>query len=265
MKKLLLSLSLLVFCCLPSLGWGRLGHATIAEIAERHLTPAARANIERYTHGTPLATYASWMDEVVNTPPYKETLAGWHASIVTPDCRSPLYLRRLRRNCKDTVSGLDMMREMLRDYREMPDSMVLEAIKCIVHMVGDFHCPAHVRYTDEHNELKYPVTFFGKETTLHAVWDTGLIQKYSGLVYTDYKEYADRLDTWSRREQRRVSKGWAREWFEDCARDVRPYIRTVPEGAELGQEFVDGHIALAELELRKAAYQLAKALNTIFG
>ena len=75
MKKLLLSLSLLVFCCLPSLGWGRLGHATIAEIAERHLTPAARANIERYTHGTPLAAYSSWMDEVVNTPPYKETLA----------------------------------------------------------------------------------------------------------------------------------------------------------------------------------------------
>ena len=100
---------------------------------------------------------------------------------------------------------------------------------------------------------------------LHHVWDTGLIQRASGLTYPDYKEFADRLDTWTRRQQRRVARGWAREWFEDCARDVRPYIRTIPEGAELGQEFVDKHIALAELELRKAAYQLAKALNTIFG
>ena len=265
MKKLLLVLSLLSLCAVSALGWGRLGHATVAEIAERHLTPTARANIEKYTHGTPLAEYASWMDEVVATPPFKETLAGWHASICTPDCRSPLYVRRLRRNCKDSVSGLDMFREMLKDYREMPDSMVLESIKCIVHMVGDFHCPAHVRFTDEVNELKYPVTFFGEEKLLHAVWDTGLIQKHSGLVYTDYKEYADRLDTWNRRQIRKATRGWAREWFEDCAVDVRPYIRTIPEGAVLGQEFVDAHIALAELELRKAAYQLAKALNTIFG
>ena len=265
MKKLLLLFSLLTFCAFQAQGWGRLGHATIAEIAQRHLTPAARANIEKYTHGTPLAEYASWMDEVVATPPYKESLAGWHASICTPDCRSPLYIRRLRRGCKDTVSGLDMMREMLKDYREMPDSMVLEAIMCIVHMVGDFHCPAHVRFTDEVNELKYPVVFFGKEVLLHHVWDTGLIQRASGLTYPDYKEFADRLDTWTRRQQRRVARGWAREWFEDCARDVRPYIRTIPEGAELGQEFVDKHIALAVLELRKAAYQLAKALNTIFG
>ena len=112
---------------------------------------------------------------------------------------------------------------------------------------------------------KYPVIFFGEEKLLHAVWDTGLIQKHSGLVYTDYKEYADRLDTWNRRQIRKATRGWAREWFEDCAVDVRPYIRTIPEGAVLGQEFVDAHIALAELELRKAAYQLAKALNTIFG
>ena len=64
MKKLLLLFSLLTFCAFQAQGWGRLGHATIAEIAQRHLTPAARANIEKYTHGTPLAEYASWMDEV---------------------------------------------------------------------------------------------------------------------------------------------------------------------------------------------------------
>ena len=74
------------------------------------------------------------------------------------------------------------MREMLKDYREMPDSMVLESIKCIIHMIGDFHCPAHIRYTDGGVPTDCPVTFLGKATTLHGVWDTGMIQKASGLT-----------------------------------------------------------------------------------
>ena len=37
-----------------AMAWGSLGHRTIAEIAERNLTPEAKANIERYTKGTPL-------------------------------------------------------------------------------------------------------------------------------------------------------------------------------------------------------------------
>ena len=49
-----------------------------------------------------------------------------------------------------------------------------------------------------------------------------------------------------------------------AAADVRPTIRTIPEGADLGDDSVKANTELAELEIRKAAYQLAKALNTIF-
>ena len=51
-----------------ALGWGRIGHRTIAEIAERNLTPKAKANIERYTKGTPLWEYSLWVDEMRNHP-----------------------------------------------------------------------------------------------------------------------------------------------------------------------------------------------------
>lgn len=265
MKRLLLSAVLLAAAVSSSFGWGRLGHATIAEIAERHLTPTARANIEYYTKGQPLATWASWMDEVAGTEPYKQEFAGWHASICAPDCHSPLYVRKEARNCRDGVTAMEWFREYLREYRELPDSVVLQAIKCITHIVGDFHCPAHVRFTDELNELKYNVTFFGTEGTLHAVWDTRLIQHVSGLQWKDYPAYADSLDTWDAAAIDAATVGWAREWFEDCARDVRPTIKKVPKGSVLEQEFADKYYPLAELELRKAGYQLAKALNTIFG
>lgn len=155
------------------------------------------------------------------------------------------------------------MTTALKNYRELDDSVVLTYIKCIVHIVADYHCPAHVRYTDAHNEGKFDVTFFGKPTTLHRVWDSGVIAR----SHPDwkYQDYADHLDNASKREIRRMTKGSYREWFEDGARDVRPSIGWVEEGDALGEEFMVKAVPLAEQQLRKAGYQLAAALNRIFG
>lgn len=62
-----------------------------------------------------------------------------------------------------------------------------------------------------------------------------------------------------------MTKGSYREWFEDGARDVRPSIGWVEEGDALGEEFMVKAVPLAEQQLRKAGYQLAAALNRIFG
>ena len=80
-----------VLLLLPQIafGWGRLGHRTIAEIAERNLTPKAKANIEKYTGGTPLWKYSLFVDEYRNHPDYKKALEGFHASIADSDCTSP--------------------------------------------------------------------------------------------------------------------------------------------------------------------------------
>lgn len=124
----------------------------------------------------------------------------------------------------------------MKNYRELDDSVVLTYIKCIVHMVADFHCPAHVRYTDAHNEGKFDVTFFGKPKTLHSVWDSGVIARiHPGW---SYERYADYLDNASKREIRRMTEGSYRQWFEDAARDVRPSIDWVAPGDTLGEEFM---------------------------
>lgn len=266
MKRIItLSLALVALIPCKSAAWGRLGHATAAEIAQRHLTATARANIEHYTHGEPLATYGCWMDEMMKIEPFKTEFAGWHASIADQNCNSPIYIRKEHRNCRDGVTVMEFYREYLKDYHEMSDSVVLNAIRCIVHVIGDFHCPEHVRFTDCLNEGKFMVTYLGKEVRFHNFWDSTLLYNASGLKWTEYETYADRLDTWSRRQIRAVSKGWAREWFEDAARDIRPMIHEVKEGDTLPDDYVEKHIGLAEMELRKAGYQIAAALNEIFG
>jgi hypothetical protein len=51
--------------------WGPLGHSVVAELAQRHLSPAAKAEMEHLLaldHTTSLADIASWPDEIRNDP-----------------------------------------------------------------------------------------------------------------------------------------------------------------------------------------------------
>ena len=258
-------LALLLFFASDAFGWGRLGHCTVAEIAERHLTPKAKANIERYTGGTPLSKYAVFMDEVAKTPPYDQALRGWHASIADANCKSTVAVRSEHRKSRDGVTAMEQFAKELRNRDNLSDSTVLCAIKCIIHIVGDFHCPAHVRYTDCNNSGNEKVTFYGKpKTKYHKIWDSGVISHGRKLKAGDHVKYANMLDTYSKKEIKAVQKGWAKEWFEDAARTVRPTIRTVKSGDTLDEEWVQSQLPMGEELLQKAGYRLAKALNTIF-
>ena len=266
MRKILSLLTLAVVLPQMAMAWGYIGHKAIAEIAERNLTPKAKANIERYTKGTPLHEYSLWMDEVVSTPPFNKALAGWHASITDVDCTSPKIVRERYRASRDGVTAMEDFRVQLKDYKSLSDSTVLTAIKCIVHIVADFHCPTHMRYVDLHNEGKYPVEFLGERRDYHSVWDSGIVEAYhKGWCFT---QYADHLDVLPKSVIKKVTKGWAQEWFESSSRTVRPIIYWVINDGKniqkLDNSFVEKSGPLAEMQMQKAGYRLAEALNTIF-
>lgn len=244
-------------------GWGSLGHATVAEIAQRHLTPKAKANIEKYTKGQPLATWGIFLDKVRDEEPYKTAFAGWHAAIATPECKSTPEIREQYRQSRDGVSATTGMRQLLKNYKELDDSVVLVNIKALIHVIGDFHCPAHVRFTDYSNSCKFSITYYGKKTTLHKVWDTSVLtHSHKGMKY---KEYAAYLDTYSKKQIRKVTAGDEQNWFEDAARCIRPICKRVKKGDAVGDDFQKYALPVAETELTKAGYQLAKVLNDIFG
>ncbi len=248
---------------LNAFGWGRLGHYTAAEIAERHLTPEAKRNIERYTNGTPLAEYAIWMDQVAKVQPYKKLLYGWHASIADTKCKSTPEIRKEHRNGRDGVTAMEYFAEELRNREQLSDSVVLAAIKCIVHIIPDFHCPAHVRFTDFKNSGDFKVMFYGKSTKFHKIWDSGVLTR--GRKIKDYKKYADVIDTYTKKQIARATKGDAQDWFERAAQQVRPTIHSVKTGDTLDDKWVQEVLPFGEQLLKESGYRLAKALNTLFG
>ena len=253
---------------LPQAGfcWGKIGHQTVAEIAERNLTAQAKANIERYTGSTPLWQLSLWMDEVrsQNIKPYNTVTAGWHASIADSNMTSPKIVRERYRESNDGVTAIENFTEQLKNYQQLPDSAVLVAIKCMIHTIADFHCPSHLRYVDCENKGGFAVKFYGKQTTMHKVWDTSVVSHYhKGWKHT---EYADHLSTLSESEAEKVTEGWAQQWFEQSAVECRPVIYWVDDLTieSLGDKFMEKAGPLAEQQMQRAGYRLAKALNTIF-
>ncbi len=200
---LLLSLlSLTCAACPSARAWGCEGHQTIAIIAEAHLNPRARAtalkilsaspidsSLPRYCRPRstdPFADASTWADDVRSLRP---DTARWHFIDI------PLGVHRgnLARYCPPAtgcvVSALEAQTRVLKDPRASAQDRA-EALRFVIHFVGDIHQPLHDVTNNDLGGNCVPVEFFGerpRETSaaresfspnLHAIWDVGIIDHF---------------------------------------------------------------------------------------
>jgi hypothetical protein len=241
--------------------WGPLGHSVVADLAQRHLSPSAEAEVERLLapeHTKSLADIASWPDEIRNDPKqdalWKQTRGLHYIDFTSGDCNyTP------PRDCKDgqcVVAGIDHYVQVLGD-KSQPDAARLEALKFVVHFIGDEHQPLHGGSRDDKGGNAYQVQFQGKGTNLHSVWDSGLLKTH-GL---EWKAYADELDARGPVALPApippLDNAYAQWAEESCAisRDI------YPDGHTIDQAYVDKQLPVAELRLRQAGRRLAEVLN----
>lgn len=234
--------------------WGKTGHDAVAYIAECNLLPEVKEKVEKYLKHS-MVYYASWMDEYRAAPEYKHT-TGWHGAPVDENFR---YTDALRREKGDVVSELENAMERLRAYRTLSDSAVAVNLKYIIHMVGDMHCPVHIRYPDL--PMRYHITLNGKEYEYHQVWDTQVLE----LAHNwHYMEWQHQLDRCSPEEKAHIAAGSPRDWFYESAVRCRKIYDMAPANSIQGKDFLNAARPLAESQLLKAGYRLARILNELF-
>ena len=162
MKAKILTLVLLCVALLSvskASAWSPAGHCTIAHIADQNLTPKARKMCNKYL-GHSLAYYASWLDQWRYSHEYHHT-ARWHAVGIKDGKFVP---GQLAGDIADFLAPLTMddhgiarlkqMQAQLKRYRSLPDSTVTVNLKCIIHMVGDMHCPGHVFFAEQKQNMR---------------------------------------------------------------------------------------------------------------
>ena len=243
MKKTLFLLSAALILCFDSaFGWGKMGHDAIAYIAECHLTPKAKKTIEKYI-GTSIVHYASWMDAYRFEPQYAHT-SLWHTAWVDDnDEYDPT-----RKPDGNAIKGIEDTMELLRDYKSLDDSTVVVSIKYLVHLVGDMHCPTHVKYPDVKG---FNIYVDGRKLNYHGVWDSYVLDcnvRWSGM------EFQHILDRCTKREIKAITAGSVRDWFHDCAVYCRQiYVLAQPDqqfkSPDVWEDFLNPALPIAERQI----------------
>ncbi|MEQ1953142.1 S1/P1 nuclease [Mesorhizobium sp. CN2-181] len=169
MKAILLALTLICAVPLQAQAWGRAGHAIVAEIAERHLSPAARAEVDALlaTEGAKsMADVSLWADlikalRIPDQPSHVVRLPLDHSGY------DPAKVCKTGR-C--VVAAIDRYSAVLAD-RSNPTTARVTALKYLIHLVGDLHQPLHASA----DTGARAVALDGSVTRLHDVWDDAII------------------------------------------------------------------------------------------
>ncbi|HEY2113777.1 MAG TPA: S1/P1 nuclease [Candidatus Angelobacter sp.] len=272
MKKIIALLLLAIFIPAQLFAWGPKGHAIVADIASSRLTPAARKNLQLLLGADSLASIASWADTVRKE---RDESYDWHFVDIPKDAAGFSEERDCFRpqdkhkdaltdhhNC--VVDRIEMFQKILGDEKASRADR-LEALKWIVHFVGDLHQPLHA--IDEArggNDIKLAV--FGSpkcgdyDCNLHWAWDS-LLLEHAGLSEEDYVARLNQLIAQKHLENQ--AAGTPVDWADESHLQARHIIEAKP--AAIDEAYYQANIELVNQKLALAGLRLAALLNATLG
>ena len=184
MRKILL-FGLFSVIALNMLAWDAVGHKIIADIAYHNLTRKARNQCDKTLGEKGIIYYSSWADEVRSDSTYNYSSA-WHYQNLAPnltDSDLALLYKNPSMEGEHAFFAIETMKTRLK--RDKNDA---EALKFLVHFVGDVHQPMHTGRAEDRGGNSISVTWFRNPTNLHSVWD-GRIIEAKRMSYSEYSEY----------------------------------------------------------------------------
>jgi hypothetical protein len=220
-RRLLICGALILAVALQGLAYGGEGHKAIAKAAEGCLDANGRAGVQRVLGSINLASVATWPDDLKRAARGKGPLVNnaearkfnhdfpkngsWH--FVNLPLGMPAYADNSPfSDHNDIVHAINGCIRIL-EGQTTPNFSKLQALRFLVHLVGDIHQPLHVGtgyyQFDAHNHvtlIREPNgalgkvndvggndLFFSNSDELHAFWDTGLVTKLAG---NDFQQLA---------------------------------------------------------------------------
>lgn len=255
-----------------------MGHRIIGDLAQLRLGEATRARIGELLEGErepDLGGVAAWADALRQEDPARFRVSSrWHfINAAGGGCAFDE-----RRDCAGgdcIIAAINAQRRILADL-SLPRPQRRDALKFLVHFVGDLHQPLHAGSREDRGGNGFQVSLRrGGEgggggaggsrrgetgTNLHTVWDSHVLAS-SGLTRA---QYVLKLRDVLPREAGPVDESapmlWARE---SCAlvesRGLYPATHVI------GADYLDAHRALAEQRVALAAVRLAALLEEVLG
>ena len=324
-RAILCGAAALVFVSLPAPAhaWGCEGHQVIALLAEKHLTPHALAmaekiladgpvdpNLSRYCKqggSDPLADASTWPDDIRGQRP--ET-APWHYVDI------PLGTKRrdvekycdpkescITRAIREQMTILSSTSGSAGGAAEADPIKKANALRFLIHFVGDLHQPMHAATNNDAGGNCVPVAFF--DTTpqlrnpknesyspnLHAIWDVNILERATPRktveeVAAELNEsFGRKIAAWQRGPANVVAWAWEShqaalktaygklpvpipveppQSVTSCADDNHVSARMLKLDEHLGEPYQNASAPIVRQSLAKAGARLALLLNELW-
>ena len=207
-------LSLAGIVTVPSAyGWGCKGHQTVAFLAEKHLTPEAKQMFQALLTANPIdpqlkrfcgntttdvfADAATWPDDERTKEP---KTAPWHfIDIPLGAAQSQVAASCGAEGC---VTQAITEQVAILKGKTAPAAKRADALRFIIHFVGDLHQPLHATTNSDRGGNCVPVKYLKRDPhasgssyspNLHGIWDTEIVE--FDMQGADPSEFANTLDT----------------------------------------------------------------------
>jgi len=258
MRAILLLLGFLLVLPVPAFAWGPRGHQVVAHVAAMNLTPQARAAVAGLLGGQAeamMALSANWADEIRDARPQT---GSWH--YVNLKIAGDLRYRASRDCPRDACIVAQIARHEAVLRSTAPRAQKIEALKYLLHFIGDIQQPLHAADNDDRGGNRVQMRWRGQRITLHHFWDDEMVSVWG----RDPVAIARAIDSVTPRARKTaLGAGTPVEWAQRSAaiarEDIYPQAGRTPTHSD-AIEF--SHIAREQMA--RAGYALAARLNAIY-
>lgn len=259
----------LILISLTSFAWGPIGHRTVGQIADSRLSPAAASAVAGLLAGQSLADVANWADSLKSGATYPQAI-WYHFEKISDNVSYLDNLKTLpdwQQKKGGVVTAILMANKILRDPTAAPE-LKTDALKFLVHFVGDIHQPFHSGRPEDNGGVKIPVTWMGTPMSLHAIWDSGMIATGHADILNNTMPLVDAANNFSKYLNEKFAtllvktdfdtEGWLNETMALRVSGYDPLYNTDPTN------YQNLHLPEIDLRIYTAGLRLAELLNQIY-
>ncbi len=236
-----------------SLAWGNTGHRAIAEIANQQIDKSTKKKIAALLGDSYLPIYANYADNVRSE--HDNPLAHVPHYVNMP--MEQTYEKAEKSDRGDLITVMNDMVSTLKDKNSSKEDKAV-AIKFIIHLVADAHQPMHVGLAEDLGGNRVDVKWFHKETNLHRVWDSDIINSIN-LSYIELARFADSPKPEDLAEYKNIS---VVDWVDE----THTYTKLIYDNLgdkDYSYEYLYQFSPLVYQQIQKAGYRLAYFLEDV--
>ena len=255
--KRFLTFAVTLCLTLQAFGWGQKGHDVVAYVAECNLSPKVYQKVVKKLGNHSLVYYANWLDNASYSDQYRYTKT-WHYANVDEGFT---YATMAKNEKGDAVTAINGLIAELKSGK-LTEEQESVRLRMLIHLVGDVHCPMHAGHLSDRGGNSVMVKFFNKETKLHSLWDTALVDAAHKWSYTEWEQQLNRYCTPEQKNE--IAKGEVVDWLNESHTIATEIYKVSPEKAKLSYDYVAYYTPTIEQRLLAGGLRLAKILNELY-